>query len=294
MKAGAITVLAEHLQHPEGPALLDDGDIVFVETWASRVMAYRSGAGLRTYAVTYGGPNACALGSDGCVYVTQLGGVWRGWRAERMAMPGIQRIHPDGRVETVIERVSGIQCTAPNDLCFGTDGRLYFTDPGLWIGAPDHGPGYVFAIDAEGRGEVLAELDKEAFPNGIAADPQGGVVWDETGARQVKRWRPGRPVETLATLPKGHLGDGLKFDARGRLWIATVYRGGFDVLDPATGAMQFVPCPHYPLNCIFKGEALIVTDRGLWDNARGDASLEGRLLEFDVGVGAPPLPRGQL
>ncbi len=289
-----ITVLAEGLQHPEGPDVFDNGDIVFVETWASRIMAYRPGRGPITYAVTQGGPNACAIGSDGCVYVTQLGGVWRNWRAAVATTPGIQRVHPGGRVETIIARVDGITCAAPNDLCFGADGRLYFTDPGQWIGSKDHGPTYIFAVGPDGKGEVIAQMDKDAFPNGIAADPKGGVVWDETGSRLIKRRRPGQPVEILATLPEGHMGDGLKFDARGRLWITTVYGGGFDVLDPDTGAMEFVPCPHYPLNCVFHGDALIVTDRGLWDESTGKPSGAGRLLEFNVGISGPKLLRGRL
>jgi gluconolactonase len=289
-----ITVLCEPLQHPEGPAVLDNGDVVFVETWTGRIKAYRPGRGIVEYAVTHGGPNACAIGSDGCLYATQIGGVWRNWRAERPATPGIQRIYPDGRVETIIDKVEGIACVAPNDLCFGADGRLYFTDPGLWIGSPDHGPTYVFAVGPQGKGEVIAQMG-EVFPNGITAEYQGdGVVWGETKSRLIKRWRPGTPIEILATLPQGHMADGLKFDDTGRLWIATVLGGGFDVLDPETGAMEFVPCPHFPLNCVFKGDALIVTDRGLWDDSTGDVPRNGRLTEFKPGVSGPPLLRGRL
>jgi gluconolactonase len=287
------TVLAEGLQHPEGPDVFDNGDIVFVETWASRISCYRPGRGRTDYAITHGGPNACAIGSDGCVYVTQLGGIWRDWRADVLTAAGIQRVHPNGQVETIIDSVEGIKCAAPNDLCFGADGRLYFTDPGQWLGAADHGPTYIFAVGPGGKGEVIAEMG-EVFPNGIAADPEGGVVWDETHTRKIKRKRPGAPVEVLATLPEGHMGDGLKFDERGRLWITTVYGGGFDVLDPKTGAMEFVPCPHYPLNCVFRGDKLIVTDRGLWDESQGPVSSAGRLLEFDAGVAGPKLYRGRL
>jgi gluconolactonase len=292
--SGSITILCEPLQHPEGPDVFDNGDIVFVETWAGKIKAYRQGRGTVDYAVTHGGPNACAIGSDGCVYATQIGGVWRNWRAERATAPGIQRIHPDGHVETIIVKVEGIPCVAPNDLCFGADGRLYFTDPGLWIGAPDHGPTHIFAVAPDGEGEIIAEMD-EVFPNGIAAEPEGGgVVWGETKSRLIKRWRTGKPIETLAELPEGHMADGLKFDSLGRLWITTVFGGGFDVLDPRTGAIEFVPCPHYPLNCVFKGEVLIVTDRGLWDETTGDVPRKGRLTAFDAGVSGPPLFRGKL
>ena len=293
MSDPVITVLGEPMQHPEGPDIFDNGDVVFVETWAGKIRSWRPGRGVIEYAVTHGGPNACAIGSDGCVYVTQIGGIWRNWRADKLTTPGIQRVYPDGRVETIIDRVDGIACTAPNDLCFGADGRLYFTDPGQWLGAGDHGPTYIFAVAPDGKGEVIAEMG-EVFPNGIAADRNGGVVWGETHSRLIKRWRPGMPIETLARLPEGHLADGMKFDDRGRLWITTVFGGGFDVLDLANGHMDFVACPYYPLNCVFQGQSLIVTDRGLWDETSGDVARNGRLLRFDVGVGGPKLLRGML
>ncbi len=51
-----------------------------------------------------GGPNACMLGSDGAVYITQNGGTVGAWRAEVMGRPSIQKAWPDGRVEEVAAR----------------------------------------------------------------------------------------------------------------------------------------------------------------------------------------------
>lgn len=288
-----ITLLAEPLGHPEGPDVLENGDIVFVETWTGKVLVYGQGRGVATYGVTDGGPNACTVGSDGLVYVTQNGGIWNKWTADKRSPPGIQRIYPDGKVETLITSVDGIECVAPNDLCFGVDGRLYFTDPVGWAGKIDSRQRHIFAVAPGGKGEVIVELG-EVFPNGIAADREGGVVWGETITRYIRRKRPGKDIETLARLPEGHMADGLKFDASGKLWITTVKGGGFDVLDPGTGAMEFVPCAHYPLNCVFTGTSLIVTDRGLWDDNLPDVSRNGRLLEFHVGVEGQPLFRGAL
>jgi gluconolactonase len=289
----AVTVLAGPLEHPEGPDTLENGDIVMVETWTGKIKIYQAGKGLSDHAVTHGGPNACVVGSDGCIYVTQNGGRWNKWTADRLSPPGIQRISPDGRIETIIDSVDGIECGAPNDLCFGADGRLYFTDPVGWPGKVDSRRRHIFAVASNGKGEVIAELG-EVFPNGIAADLQGGVVWGETISRYIKRKRPGQEIEILARLPESHMADGMKFDSSGRLWITTVKGGGFDVLDPQTGKMEFVECPHYPLNCVFAGESLIVTDRGLWDDSLPDVARNGRLVELHVGITGQPLFRGSL
>jgi len=287
-----ITLLGEPLEHPEGPDTFADGGVVFVETWTGKVKLYREERGITDYAMTHGGPNACAIGADGCVYVTQNGGRWRRWVAERPACPGIQRITPEGRVETIIDSVDGIACGAPNDLCFGADGRLYFTDPVGWPGNGNRRPRHVFAVAPGGKGEVIAELG-DVFPNGIAADREGGVVWGETTSRLIKRKRPGTAPEILVQLPEGHMPDGMKFDARGRLWIATVTSGGFDVLDLERRTVCYVPCGHSPLNCVFVGDALVVTDRGLGEDAMGVAR-SGRLIRFDIGVAGQELFRGHL
>lgn len=287
-----ITLLGEPLEHPEGPDTLEDGGIVFVETWTGKVRVYREGKGIIDYALTHGGPNACAVGADGCVYVTQNGGRWGRWVAERPSPPGIQRITPDGRVETIIDSVDGVACAAPNDLCFGADGRLYFTDPVGWPGKQDPRPRYVFAVAQGGKGEVIAELG-EVFPNGIAADREGGIVWGETTSRLIKHKQQGAAPKILARLPEGHMADGMKFDAAGRLWITTVKGGGFDVLDRKTRTLQYVPCAHFPLNCVFVGHSLIVTDRGIGEDPTGVAR-SGRLIRFDIGVAGQALFRGRL
>ena len=128
MKAN-IETLATGLGHPEGPDILPDGRIVMVETFTSKIIAWSSTRGIHDYANCGGGPNACRLGSDGAVYITQNGGTAGTWRAKVMSVPSIQKAWPDGRVEIIVEQIDGYKLQAPNDLSFGPDGRLYFTDP---------------------------------------------------------------------------------------------------------------------------------------------------------------------
>src|SRR5438105_1760631 len=113
------------------------------------IRVYEKGKGKSTYAYTGGGPNAAMLGSDGFVYNTQCPMVGA-WVAPDSRPPSIQRASPDGKVEIVATEADGVPLTAPNDLCFGPDGRLYFTDSGDWdpVGKPHRG--LICVIDTGG------------------------------------------------------------------------------------------------------------------------------------------------
>ena len=66
----------------------------------------------------------------------------------------------------------------PNDLAFGPDGRLYFTDSGDWAPDTKPHPGRIVVIEKTGEASVLEELD-HVYPNGIVVEPDGSVVWVE-------------------------------------------------------------------------------------------------------------------
>ena len=287
----AIETLADGLGHPEGPDVLPDGRLVFVETYTSRVAAWSPERGVHDYADCGGGPNACMLGTD-ALYITQNGGTVGRWRAERMSVPSIQKAWPDGRVEVVATHVDGIALQAPNDLTFGPDGRLYFTDPADYL-PDDRRAGRVFALNADGTGELLEELP-EAYPNGVAAAPDGSIVWVESYERGVYRKRPGRPSELIHRLPEGHVPDGLKVDGHGNLWIATFMSGGVDVIAPDATPVDFLETGGVPLNCVFAGTDLIVVDFGNVTEVPAAAPMTGRLWRAPVGVSGMPLFRGSI
>lgn len=285
-----IETLADGLGHPEGPDILGDGRIVFVETYTSRIAVWEPGRGVTTYADCGGGPNACMRGSDGALYITQNGGTVGAWRAQRMSEPSIQRAWPDGRVEIVVTEVAGIRLQAPNDLSFGPDGRLYFTDPADYL-PDDRRPGRIFALGADGSGELLEELPA-AYPNGIVAEPDGSIVWVESYERGVHRWRPGEGSRLIHRLPEGHIPDGLKIAADGSLWVTTFMSGGVDVLEPDGSPRDFLETGGVPLNCVFDGGTLVITDFGDITAVTADAPMGGRLWRVAVGAEGMPLFRG--
>jgi gluconolactonase len=289
---GTIEVVAEGLGHPEGPYVLPDGRVVFANTYASEVGVWDPATGEKgTYAFTGGGPNACMLGSDGFVYLTQCPTVGA-WVAPERRPPSIQRAAPDGTVEVVATHADGVELTAPNDLTFGPDGRLYFTDSGDWDPETKPHRGLICVLDADGSCHVLEELEP-VYPNGIVAEPDGSIVWVESYTRRVVRRSPDGSVDVIHELAESHVPDGFKIDTDGNFWITTFSSGGVDVLAHDGSYVGFLETGGVPLNCVFGGTSLFVCDFGTTVTA--DATpMFGRLLKVEVGVQGMPLFTGAI
>jgi gluconolactonase len=286
-----VEVLAEGLGHPEGPYVLPDGRVVFANTYRSEIGVWEPGGRTGTYAFTGGAPNACMLGTDGFVYCTNCPTVGKWVPAERRPA-SIQRAAPDGRVEIVATEADGIKFNAPNDLTFGPDGRMYFTDSGDWDPETKPDPGYICVIEANGAAHVLEELD-HVYPNGIVAEPDGSVLWVESYTRKPIRRAPDGSKRVLHTLPDNHIPDGFKIDAAGNFWITSVTSGGIDIVARDGTPVDFLETGGIPLNCVFGGNTLYVADFGTTVPGEG-APMNGRLVRIDVGVQGMTLYKGRI
>ena len=136
-----------------------------------------------------GSPWGALLGSDGAIYVTQGGNV-PGSR-DQSAVPGIQRVNRDGSVELLASQIAGRTLAGPNDLAFGPDGRLWFTESGTEQDDRFGGcarPGRAVRAGRSGGGEILMELPG-VYPNGIAFDAAGALLDGVDGAPRVPAGR---------------------------------------------------------------------------------------------------------
>ena len=262
-------MVATGLAFPEGPAVGPDGHVFVTEIAGQRITRIDPDSGeATTFAETGGGPNGANFGPDGYLYVTNNGGRWPTDLPSTAGAPepphgqgSIQRIAPDGAVETVLTEIDGVPLSAPNDLSFDAEGGLYFTDPRwdtLMAGSGEGGP--ICYLGPDGTASRVA--DGIGFPNGIGVRDDGRIVIvcdSLTGMLLSFRVEePGRL--SVGSKGNGMIGrrsvpDGFCFDERGRIIVAGHQTDQLFVLDGADGRpIDVVQLPDVgPTNCCFGG-----------------------------------------
>jgi len=276
------TVLATGLEFPEGPVWLGTERVAFTEIRGQCVSLWERGR-IRKIAYTGGGANGATLGPDGALYVSNNGGLSLGHEGKWMApepIPGrIQRVTLAGQVSDVATTLPGKPPNRPNDLCFGPDGLLYYTDPHNWEDLANLGVGRVACTTLDGRVTLVAEVP--GFPNGIAFGPDDRLYVAQSVTQQilVMEPTPGVTPVTYGTLPRG-FPDGFCFDAAGRLYAAGSLGDVVVVLEPGGAVREVIEMGEgsEPTNCCLGDGRLYVTLSG-----------PGELVALEMPVAPLPL-----
>jgi gluconolactonase len=298
-----VAIVATRVGVVEGPVWHDD------RLWFTRldgdgnvgaVLRLDDGA-VSTAVITGGGANGLAVDGDGTLYVANDGG-------HEHALPSaIQRVVGDG-VETVADAVDGQPFRHCNDLCFGPDGWIWFTDSGepyrdsvalLAAGAPPEKPGLVCRLDlATGAVEVV---DASLYmPNGLAFSPADDLLYvADTVAHRITvfPYRDGALGPAERTIAIDGNPDGMCLDVDGRLYVATATGGEIHVLTPDGELQRRIGWAEgaIPLNCCFGGQdgtTLYVTDAGGMPNVARDPAADHddeRILAITLDVPGLPL-----
>jgi gluconolactonase len=279
-------VLVSGLGFVEGPIARPDGGVMVTSITEGAVFDVGGDGTIRARIETGGGPNGLAADDEGAVYVAQNGGIWGG----KPGCPaGIQRI-----VGSAVEHIVTEGLEAPNDLCFGPDGRLWFTDPRGESMPPDPStakPGRLWACERDGsRLTLMAEGPR--FINGLAFSNEGDALYVVESSLPHRVLRASWTATQLGELDEVYrlesgFPDGLALDTDGNLWIATTFDASIHVVAPDGRLVRKLACGEgsLPTNCCFGGaggDVLFVAASGLGSvlratvDARGAPLLGGR------------------
>lgn len=276
-----LTELASGLQFPEGPLVLDDGSVLFVEVASRKLRRFSSASGLTTVADVGGGPNGAAMGPDGHCWIANNGGFrWiddpkYGLRPNGPAADFktgyLQRVNlSTGKHEVVYDSVDGRPLTGPNDLVFDEHGGVWFTDFGkVWEDKRVRDIGSVCYAKADGSG-IREVIHPMTTPNGVALSPDGRWLYvAETETARLWRFEITGPG-TIARRPwpSPHGGelvyasggrrlvryDSMAVEASGAISIGTLFDGGITTVEPSGELLEFQPIDdHFVTNLCFGG-----------------------------------------
>ena len=255
--------IAGGFEFTEGPVWAPDGALLFsapntnqVYRWAppGRVTVFRSHSGYSGLDIGryhQPGSNGLAFDPAGRLTLCQHG--------NRQVL----RVEPHGNVTVLADRFDGRRLNSPNDLTYGSDGRLFFTDPpfGLPEGPDDPKRELPFSgVYSWHEGHLSLLDDSLAGPNGIALSPDERYLyvgdWDPAH-KVVRRYALAAdgsvsdPVELidLTGEPGDDAIDGLAVDEHGNLYVCGP--SGIWVTDPAGDVLGTIHLPEDPHNLTF-------------------------------------------
>lgn len=257
----------------EGPSFDRQGRLYVTDIPFGRVFRIDASGKWDLIAEYDGWPNGLKIHRDGRIVLADY-------------KNGLMRLDPDtGKVTSLLQGPNSEHFKGVNDLVFGENGEIYFTDQGQ---TGMHDPsGRVYRLDPGGELRML--ISNGPSPNGIAIAPSGNALFVAmTRANQIWRiplhWSGAvNKVGVFANLHGGPGGpDGLAFDRDGNLFVAHAGAGFVWGLSQIGVPIACFKCSgSMPTNLAFGGpemRSLFVTE-----------SETGAVLEMTAPVSGLPL-----
>jgi gluconolactonase len=246
-----VKLLASGFRFPEGPAVDRDGNIYLVNLGNGIINKVTPAGEVSVYVDTGGTNQSCLFDGHGNLFVCH----------NEPGRTGILRVDPEKKISVVTTASDGKPILRTNDLAWGPQDRLYFTSPDSNIVQP---AGAIHYVDADGATKTFAT--GLVFANGITFSPDKTYLYvgEERSAKNLGTlWRykvnadgsPDKAGKELFYQFSGRWGfDGMKFDAKGNLWIAMFSESQLWCLSPEGKKIDSIPIPgRNPTNLIFAG-----------------------------------------
>ena len=148
----------------------------------------------------------------------------------------ISWVGDDGETRILLEPAAIPGAIGFNDLTTDAAGRIYLGSLGFRVFADPPKPGFLHAIDLDGRVRTLS--DGVILTNGLGVSPDGKRLYHcDARARLVRVYdvEPDGavgPWRQFATLGETGVADGMRVAADGSVWVADAHGGRVAVFEP--------------------------------------------------------------
>jgi gluconolactonase len=275
----AMERLTDGLDWAEGPVWVPSGKyVLFSDIPKNMIWKWKDGEGKTSYLKPSGysgsapftgrepGSNGLTLDKEGRLVMCQHGD-------RRVA-----RQEKDGKITTLVDRYQGKRFNSPNDLCYKSNGDLYFTDPPYGLPGQMNDPGK--ELDFQGvyrltpRGELTLLTKEMSRPNGIAFSPDEKTLYVANSDNDKAPVWMAFSVKADGTLDAGKVffdampwvrqrkpgsPDGMKVDQKGNLFATGP--GGVCIFSPDGKHLGTLNTGEATANCAFgdDGSTLYIT-----------------------------------
>ena len=180
----------------------------------------------------------------------------------------LRRYENNGTVTTLADTYNGKKLNGPNDLCFDSLGRIYFTDP-RYGDKSDIEQDLMAVYRIELDGSLTRVIEDLESPNGILISKDNKSLFlvdhnpDIGGARTLVKYRVDSNDKWIRERVIFDFGtdygmDGMVFDEDENIYVTGGMNetAGIHILNSDGRVLDFIHTPEIPGNCTFSGKDL--------------------------------------